>query len=80
MPRALSRDEQAILSFARRTGASVPVPQLAEQLGISADAAQQACEYLVSRSLLRASVYAVAVPQVVKPVAQVRQPETVASG
>lgn len=62
MPRALSRDEQAILSFVRRTGASVPVPELAAQLGISPEAAQTACEYLVGRSLLRATIYAVAAP------------------
>jgi len=59
MPRALSRDEQAILSHVRRSGASIPVPELAAHLGIAPDAAQTACEYLVGRSLLRASIYAV---------------------
>ena len=60
MPRALSRDEQAILNHVRRSGASIPVPELATRLGIAPDAAQTACDYLVGRSLLRASIYAVA--------------------
>jgi hypothetical protein len=60
MPRALTRDEQAILNHVRRSGASVPVPELAARLGIAPEAAQTACDYLVSRSLLRASIYAVA--------------------
>ena len=29
MPRALSRDEQAILALVRRTGTSFPIPELA---------------------------------------------------
>ena len=62
MPRALSRDEQAILTLARRTGASLPVPELAAQLGLDMAAAQPACAYLVSRGLLQATVYAVGVP------------------
>ena len=60
MPRALTRDEQAILNHVRRGGASVPVPELAERLGIAPEAAQTACDYLVGRALLRASIYAVA--------------------
>ncbi len=62
MPRALSRDEQAILALVRRTGASLPIPELAHQLGLDPTAAQTACEYLVSRGLLQATVYAVAAP------------------
>ena len=61
MPRALRGDEQAILALVRRTGTSVLVPELADRLGIAPEAAQAACEYLVSRGLLQATVYAVAV-------------------
>ena len=64
MPRALSRDEQAILALVRRTGTSFPVPELADRLAIPPEAAQAACEYLVSRGLVRATVYAVAAPAV----------------
>ncbi len=67
MPRALSRDEQAILALVRRTGASLPVPELASQLDLDQTTAQTACEYLVSRGLLQATVYAVAAPVASKP-------------
>ena len=67
MPRALSRDEQAILALVRRTGTSLPVPALATQLGLDPAAAQTACEYLISRGLLQATVYAVGVPAGTKP-------------
>jgi hypothetical protein len=60
MPRALSRDEQAVLNYVRRTGGSVPIPDVARELGLETAAAQTAAEYLVERALLRASVYAVA--------------------
>jgi DNA-binding Lrp family transcriptional regulator len=63
MPRALTRDEQAILARLRRTAASQPIPELATELGISAEQAQAACEYLVDRGLLRATIYAVSVPK-----------------
>ena len=53
MPRAVSRDEQAILLLVGRTGSSFPVPELAQRLGLTPEAAQRACEYLVSRGLLR---------------------------
>jgi len=66
MPRALSRDEQAILTLVRRTGASMPVPELAVQLGIVPETAQTACEYLVARGLLAASIYAVSAPSAAK--------------
>ena len=66
MPRALSRDEQAILTLVRRTGGSIPVPDLAAKLGLTIEAAQAACDYLISRSLLQATVYAVAAPAVTK--------------
>ncbi len=62
MPRAVSRDEQAILLLVGRTGSSFPVPELAQRLGLTPEAAQRACEYLVSRGLLRAAVYAVEAP------------------
>ena len=62
MPRALSRDEQAILALVRRTGTSLPIPALAAQLGLDPAAAQAACDYLVGRGLLQATVYAVGVP------------------
>ena len=67
MPRTLSRDEQAIVALVRRAGTSFPVPELADRLGIAPEAAQAACEYLVSRGLLRATVYAVGAPVVPKP-------------
>ena len=62
MPRALSRDEQAILTLVRRTSASLPVPELATQLGLDPVTAQTACAYLIERGLLQATVYAVSVP------------------
>jgi hypothetical protein len=64
MPRALTRDEQAILARLRRSAASRPIPELATELGIGVEQAQAACEYLVDRGLLRATIYAVAVPKV----------------
>ena len=67
MPRALSRDEQAILALVRRTSASLPIPELAAQLDLDPATAQAACEYLVSRGLLQATVYAVAAPATSKP-------------
>ncbi len=72
MPRALSRDEQAILTLVRRTDAALPIPQLTTQLGLDPTAAQAACEYLVARGLLQATIYAVAVPATTKPPAAVR--------
>jgi len=62
MPRALSRDEQAILALVRRREAAIPVPELADQLHLAVPVAQAACDYLVSRGLLHAAVYAVAAP------------------
>jgi len=62
MPRALTRDEQAILGHVRRTGAARPIPELAAELGLSPAAAQAACEYLIGRGLLQATVYAVGLP------------------
>ncbi len=67
MPRAPSRDEQAILTLVRRSGASLPIPALAAELGLDPAAAQAACEYLVSRGLLQATIYAVAAPLGTKP-------------
>lgn len=69
MPRAPSRDEQAILTLVRRRGGSLPIPVLAAELGLDPTAAQAACEYLVSRGLLQATVYAVAAPLGTKPIA-----------
>jgi hypothetical protein len=66
MPRALNRDEQAILTFVRRNGGSTPVTELANQLSIAPDTAQTACEYLIGRGLLSATVYAVGVPATAK--------------
>ncbi|MGD9891373.1 MAG: hypothetical protein AB7R89_07790 [Dehalococcoidia bacterium] len=63
MPRALTRDEQAILARLRRSASSHPIPELAAELELSAEQAQAACEYLVERGLLRATIYAVAVPK-----------------
>ena len=60
--RALSRDEQSVLMLLRRTGESVPIPDLAVRLGLAPAAVQTACEYLISRGLLQATVYAVAAP------------------
>lgn len=69
MPRAPSRDQQAILALVRRRGGSLPIPELAAELGLDPAAAQAACEYLVSRGLLQATVYAVAAPLGTKPIA-----------
>jgi DNA-binding transcriptional MocR family regulator len=62
MPRALTRDEQAILARVRRTASSLPIPELAQDLGLTLEGAQSACDYLVSRGLLQATVYAVGLP------------------
>jgi hypothetical protein len=62
MPRALSRDEQAILALVRRGDGAIPVPELAVRLNLAVPVAQAACDYLVSRGLLRARVYAVEAP------------------
>ena len=67
MPRALSRDEQAILALMRRSEAAIPVPELAVRLNLAIPVAQAACDYLVSRGLLHAAVYAVAAPVGAKP-------------
>ena len=67
MPRSLSRDEQAILTLVRRRGTALPIPTLATELGLEPAAAQAACEYLVSRGLLQAAIYAVAPPVSTKP-------------
>jgi DNA-binding IclR family transcriptional regulator len=72
MPRALSRDEQAILAFVRRTDVALPIPELAAQLGLEPAAAQTACAYLVERGLLQAAVYAVTAPANTKQPAAVR--------
>jgi hypothetical protein len=78
MPRALTRDEQAILNHVRRSGAAIPVPELAASLGIAPDTAQTACEYLVGRSLLRASIYAVASATPAKQATAPTPPERIA--
>ena len=62
MPRALTRDEQAILALVRRSDGAIPVPELAVRLDLAVPVAQAACDYLVGRGLLRASVYAVEAP------------------
>ena len=62
MPRALSRDEQAILVLVRRSDVAIPVPELAVRLNLAIPVVQAACDYLVSRGLLRAAVYAVEAP------------------
>src|SRR5215211_957705 len=62
MPRALTRDEQAILTLVRRGDTAIPVPELAVRLNLAVPVAQAACDYLVGRRLLRASVYAVESP------------------
>ena len=80
MPRALSRDEQAILTLVRRSDAAMPVPELAVRLNLAIPAAQAACDYLVSRGLLRASVYAVETPLSAKHHPAGSQSETGAAG
>jgi len=62
MPRALSRDEQAILILVRRGEAAIPVPELAVRRTLAVPVAQAACDYLVGRGLLHVSVYAVEAP------------------
>ena len=62
MPRALNRDEQAVLALVRRSEAAIPVPELAVRLNLAVSVAQAACDYLVSRGLLRAAIYAVEAP------------------
>jgi len=62
MPRALSRDEQAILALVRRSDGTIPLPELAVRLDLAVPVAQAACDYLVGRGLLRAAVYAVETP------------------
>ena len=62
MPRALNRDEQAVLALVRRSEAAIPVPELAVRLNLTVSVAQAACDYLVSRGLLRAAIYAVEAP------------------
>ena len=62
MPRALTREEQAILTLVRRSDVAIPVPELAVRLNLAIPVAQAACDYLVSRGLLRASIYAVEAP------------------
>ena len=62
MPRALNRDEQAILALVRRTEVAIPVPELAVRLNLAIPVTQAACDYLMSRGLLRASIYAVEAP------------------
>ena len=62
MPRALTREEQAILALVRRSEEVIPVPELAVRLNLAIPVAQAACDYLVSRGLLRATIYAVEAP------------------
>jgi hypothetical protein len=62
MPRALTREEQAILAAVRRAAGSMPIPELAARLGLSVEVTQTACDYLVSRGLVQAAVYAVVAP------------------
>jgi hypothetical protein len=45
MPRALTRDEQAILALVRRSDAALPVPELAVRLNLAVPVAQAACDY-----------------------------------
>ena len=45
MPRALTRDEQAILALVRRSDAARPVPKLAVRLNLAVPVAQAACDY-----------------------------------
>jgi hypothetical protein len=59
LARALSRDEQLVLNHVRRHGVTVPVPALAEPLGLSEAVVGAACAYLVERNLLAVSIYAV---------------------
>ncbi len=63
MPRALSRDEQLILTAVRRRSSeSLPIPELARAVSLSVEAVQSACDYMIGRGLLHAAVYAVSVP------------------
>lgn len=59
MARALSRDEQTILAYVRKRGTALPIPDLAGELGLAAETVQSICEYLISRKLMHATVYAV---------------------
>ena len=79
MPRALSRDEQAILALVRRGEGAIPVPELAVRLNLAVPVAQAACDYLVSRGLLRASVYAVEPPLGAKREPSVNHPTAASS-
>ena len=76
MPRALSRDEQAILALVRRGDGAIPVPELAVRLNLAVPVAQAACDYLVSRGLLRVSVYAVEAPLGAKHQPTINQSDT----
>ena len=58
MPRALNRDEQATLALVRRAEVAIPVPELAVRLNLAIPVTQASCDYLMSRALLRASIYA----------------------
>ena len=80
MPRALSRDEQAVLALVRRADVAIPVPELAVRLNLAVPVAQAACDELVSRGLLRASVYAVEAPLGAKHQPTGGRAETVAPG
>src|SRR5215212_1486716 len=80
MPRALSREEQAILALVRRGDVAIPVPELAVRLNLAVPVAQAACDYLVSRGLLRAAVYAVEAPLGTKHLPSGRRSETATPG
>ena len=62
MPRALSRDEQTVLQYIRRTGGQLPVPEIAQAVSLPVESVQAVCEYLVERGFLQAAVYAVSLP------------------
>jgi hypothetical protein len=61
MPRALTRDEQTVLQYIRRTDSELPlpVPEIAQAVSLPVEAVQQTCEYLVERGFLKAAIYAV---------------------
>jgi len=59
MPRALTREEQVVLTYVRKQGGSLPIPDLAQALSLSAEKVQACCEYLVGRGLLHTTIYAV---------------------
>lgn len=77
MPRALSRDEQLVLTYVRHAGGSLPVPDIVRALGLPSERVQAACEYLISRGLLHSTVYAVAASTAHRPHAAVLQPSSV---